>query len=73
MIPELSELGIHGRVTPSQLLDRHVLRLVVRKTKVPIGAEQCFLRLLQVVDRLVDLIDRRLEAPGGKVVVLREC
>ena len=73
MIPELSELGIHGRVTPSQLLDRHVLRLVVRKTEVPIGAEQGLLRLLQMVDRLVDLIDRRLEAPGGKVVVLREC
>jgi len=73
MILDLGELGCHCRIAPSELLERHILRLVVRKTKIPIGAEQGFLRLLQVVDRLVDLLDRRLEAPGGEVVVLREC
>ena len=73
MPPELGELCRHRRVASSQLLDCHVLRLVVRKTKVPIGAKQGLLRLLQVINRLVDLLYRRLEAPGGDVVVLREC
>lgn len=73
IILELGKLGLHCRVAPSQLLDRHVLRFVVRKTKVPIGAEQGILCFLQVVDRLVDLVDRHLEALGGEVVVLPEC
>ena len=73
MILEIGKLGRHCRVTPSKLLDRHVLRLVVRQTKVSISAKQGLLRLLQVVDRFVDLFNRRLEASGGKVVVLPKC
>ena len=69
---EFGELGCHRRIGPSQLLDRYVLRLVVRQTKVAICAYQGILCLLQMIDRLVDLVDRRLEVPGGEVVVLRE-
>jgi hypothetical protein len=50
------------------LLDRHVLRLVVGQPQVAVGAQQRLLGLLQVVDRLVDLVDRGLEAPRGQVV-----
>lgn len=52
MILELGELNRHRRVAPSQPLDRHVLRLVVSKTKVPISAEEGLLRLLQVASSL---------------------
>ena len=72
MTLELVELGRHRGIASSQFLDRHVLRFVVRKTKIPIRAEQGLLSLLQVIDRLVDLVDRRLEASGGEFVVLRE-
>lgn len=50
MILEFGEFGRHRRVAPGQLLDRHILSLVVRKTKVSIRAEQGILGLLQVVD-----------------------
>jgi len=68
---EFGKFGRHRWVATSQSLDRHLLRLVVRKTKVPIGAEEGLLRLLQMVDRLVDLINRFLKVPGGKVVIPR--
>lgn len=66
------ELGCHRRVAPRQLLDRHVLRLVVGKAQVPVSAQQCVLGFLQVVDGLVDLIDGFFEAVGCQVVVPRE-
>jgi hypothetical protein len=69
---QLGELGRHGRVAARELLDRHVLRLVVGQPQVAVGAQQRLLGLLQVVDRLVDLVDRGLEAPRGQVVVLGE-
>jgi len=48
-IPEFGELRGHRRVALGQPLDRHVFRLVVGKSQVPVGAEQCFLCLLQMV------------------------
>ena len=39
LILEFPKLGRHRGITPSQLLDRYVLRLVVCKTKVPIRAK----------------------------------
>lgn len=38
IVLKIGKLGRHCRVASSKLLDRNVLRLVVRKTKVPIGA-----------------------------------
>lgn len=72
MTLELGKLGRHRWVVSRQFLYRHVLRLVIRKTKVPIGPEQGLFGLLQVVNRLVDLLYRRLEALVGEIVVLCE-
>ena len=69
---QLFEFGRHRRVAPGQLLDGHVLRLVIGEAKIPVGAEQRILRLLQMVDRFVDFVDRALEAPGCEIVILRE-
>ncbi len=46
---QLIELGRHRRISPSELLDCYILRLVVGQAKVPISSEQSFLRLLQMV------------------------
>lgn len=43
---QIGELTRHRRVLPRQLLDRHVLRLVVRKAQVAICALEGFLRFL---------------------------
>ena len=64
-IVELGKLGCHRRVAPRQLLDRYILRHIVRKTQVPICAKQCVLGFLQVVDRFIDLIDCLFEAIGS--------
>lgn len=47
-------------VTPRQLFDRHLLRLVVRQAQVAVSALQRFFRFLQVVDGR-DLVDGGLE------------
>lgn len=72
-ILKFCELGCHRRIAPCQLLDRHVLRLVVGKAQVPVGAQQGILDFVQVVDGLVDLINGLFEAVGCQVVVAREC
>ena len=69
MASDVGRLGGHCRVPAGQPLDRHVLRLVVGETQVPVGPEQGLLRLLQMVYRLVDLVDRLLEACGPEVVI----
>ena len=71
-IIELGELGYHRRVAPCQLLDRHVLRLIVCKAQVSVCATQCVFDFLQVVDGFIDLIDRLFEAIGCEVVVPSE-
>ena len=53
---ETRKLGRHRWIPPGQFFDRHILGLVICKAQVPIGAEQCIFRLLQVVDGFVDLI-----------------
>ena len=40
MILEFGELARHRRVAPSQLLDCHVLRLVVGEAKIVLRAEE---------------------------------
>jgi hypothetical protein len=46
------------------------LRLIVRQAQAAICTDQGVLRLLEMIDGLVDLINRRLEVPCGEVVVL---
>ena len=62
----------HGRVATRQFLDGHVLRLVIGQSQIPIGAQQGFLGLLQMVYGLVDFIDSRLKPLGGEFVVFAE-
>lgn len=69
---ELRKLRCHRWIAPGQLLDRHVLRLIVREAQVAVRANQRILGLLQMIDRLVDLGNRRLVVPRGQIVVLRE-
>ena len=57
------QLRGHGRIAPGQLLDRHILGLVVREAQVAVRADQRILRLLQMIDGLIDLSDGRLEVP----------
>jgi len=61
VVVQLVELGFHGGITAGEFFNRDVLRLVVGEAQVAVRAEQGVLGLLQVIDRLVDLVDRRLE------------
>jgi hypothetical protein len=71
-IPQLRKLRRHRRVAPGQLCDRDLLRLVVCEAQVAIGAQQRIPGFLQVLDRFVDLVDGRLKATGGELVVLAD-
>ena len=53
----LPKLPRHRRIPTCQLLDRHVLRLIVREAQIVVGAQQGFLSFLQVVDGFVDLFN----------------
>jgi len=66
---KLCKLGRHGRVAARQLLDRHILGLVVRQTEVVIRTNEFGLRLLETLDSLVDLGDGVLELPRRQVIV----
>ena len=45
------------------------MSLVVGEAEVAVGAEEGVFGLLEVVDRLVDFVDRGLELFAGEVVV----
>lgn len=45
------------------------LRLVIGQSQIPVGTNQGFLGLLQMINRLVDLIDGRLKFFRSKIVV----
>jgi len=69
LIVQLVEFGFHGGVTSGEFFDGDVLSLVVGEAKVTVGAEEGVFGLLEVVDRLVDFVDRGLELFAGEVVV----
>ena len=71
-VVQLVELGFHGGVTSGQLFDSDVLSLVVGEAEVAVSAEEGFFGLLEVVDRLVDFVDRGLELFTGEIVVAGE-
>jgi len=52
--------------------DTEVFRLVIGKPQVVLRGEERVLSLLQMRDRLVDLIDRRLELLAREPVVPRK-
>ena len=58
---KLFKFCCHCRVAARQFLDCHILCFVVGKAEIAVCTQQCFLRLLQVVDRLVDFFNRCLE------------
>jgi len=66
---QLVELGFHCRVASGEFFNGDVLGLVVGEAEVAVGAEEGLFGLLQVVDRLVDFVDRGLELFAGEVVV----
>ena len=45
-IPKLLKFRRHRRIAPGQLLDRHILRLVIRKAQIAVCTDQCILGLL---------------------------
>jgi hypothetical protein len=69
---ELCKLGGHGRIATGELFDGDILCLVVGDAQVAICPFECLLGLFQVIDGLVNLINRGLKAAGSKVKVLCE-
>ena len=68
-VVQFVEFGFHCGVPPGEFFDSDVLGLVVGEAEVAVGAEEGVFGLLQVVDRLVDFVDRGLELFASEVVV----
>ena len=60
-LPKGFELCSHRWVSPGEFFDRYILRFIVGKSEVPIGAQKRFFGFLQMVDRFIDLINGGLK------------
>lgn len=72
LVVQLVEFGFHGGVAAGEFFNRHILGFVIGEAEVAVGAEEGVFGLLQVVDRLVDFVDRGLEFFAGEFVVAGE-
>lgn len=68
---KLREFRRHNWIGAGQLLDRHILGLLVREAEVAVRTDQRILCFLEMIDGLINLGNRRPVMPRGKIVILR--
>ena len=71
-IHNFRKLGCHRGVTSGELLDRHILRLVVGQAKVSVRVEEGILGFLQIGYGLINCFDCICKAIGGQLIVTCE-